>query len=61
MKKLSTGPLESMLDQYDHAEYKLESAREELEQTKLQLIQFAVDQNMLDCLTVNVNKLKRMI
>ena len=61
MKKLSTGPLESMLEQYENAWIAEQDARMELDRKKMQLCQFAVDQNMLDCLTVNVNKLKRMI
>ena len=61
MRKLSTGPLESMLEQYEDAWRLHEQAKIELDHKKMQLCQFAVDQNYLDCLTVNVNKLKRMI
>jgi hypothetical protein len=59
MKKLSTGPLDSMLDQYDDAREQYENARIALENKKYQLCQLAIDQNWLDCLTVNVNRMRR--
>lgn len=61
MKKLSTGPLESMIEQYDDAQTEMEDARNKLQQKKWQLCQFAIDQNYLDCLTVNVNKLRQAV
>jgi hypothetical protein len=60
MKAISTvGPLTSILEQYDDAHMAAEEARLNLEQKKFQLTQFAIDQNMLDVLTVNVNKFRK--
>jgi hypothetical protein len=60
MKAISTvGPLTSILEQYDDACMAAEDARLILERKKWQLCQFAIDQNMLDVLTVNVNKLRK--
>ena len=61
MRKLSTGPLDEMLAEYDEVQETLEHVRREAEQRKLLLIQFAVDQNMLDCLTLNINKLRQAV
>jgi hypothetical protein len=60
MKMLSTvGPLDSLLGQYDEARELSQRAQEKERDKKWQLIQYAIDQNMLDCLTINVNKLRQ--
>ena len=60
MNKLSTvGTLTDMLDRHHAAQVAVRVANEEAIQRKWQLCQYAIDNNMLDCLTVNVSKLEK--
>jgi hypothetical protein len=62
MKKLldmADHELGGLLNSHDDAEYAAREANENLAKQKHKLCAYAIENHLLDCLTVNINKLKR--
>ena len=57
--KISYTGLADLLDKHHEQVEQIRELNEQAAFTKMQLTQYAVDQNLLDCITVNTKKLER--
>jgi len=61
LRKLVDHELDGMLNDHENALYVARDAQDNLEKQKHRLCAYAIENHLLDCLTVNVNKLKRYV